>query len=393
MSQSPRSADGPLDENVEYLDCHKLYLEQDDLELAQVYDKLARTLFKKYMYQQAMEYFQKAEVILLEKKKPNDIEIARLYHNIAATLYKKGEFGQAEQTFRKAIKILELHRNQNGLHLAAAYENLSNTVAIKGNYKEALSYLEKSLQIKKTKLGERSSGVGDTYSKMGSLFIRLEDFDKALDYLTKGLDLKGERLGDHFEISSIHEDMAGAWGRKQNYAEALKSLEKALVLKEKFFQKDHYVYTRTYSMLGIASELQGLHEQAISHLKKSIELKKRSLDDGHVYFGVDYFYMGRAFLNEGRYDEALDAFIRCSTIYVRNIGKENPYKTLINEGIECCMKKNSLNNSCSICLEELEKNSAISFLQCAHSFHTHCISSWQMKGNKTCPVCRFRFEG
>lgn len=46
-------------------------------------------------------------------------------------------------------------------------------------------------------------------------------------------------------------------------------------------------------------------------------------------------------------------------------------------------------NICSVCLSEL-KGSCIK-LSCNHEFHTQCINEWKIRGNNTCPFCRFEF--
>ena len=42
--------------------------------------------------------------------------------------------------------------------------------------------------------------------------------------------------------------------------------------------------------------------------------------------------------------------------------------------------------NCRICLNHLKSNSF--FLECAHSFHRHCIEKW-IQENNTCPICRY----
>ena len=55
-------------------------------------------------------------------------------------------------------------------------------------------------------------------------------------------------------------------------------------------------------------------------------------------------------------------------------------------------KKNKNGNlelpSCCICLSDIEKNEETVLLPCGHMFHWNCCLSW-LKGNNTCPMCRF----
>jgi hypothetical protein len=49
------------------------------------------------------------------------------------------------------------------------------------------------------------------------------------------------------------------------------------------------------------------------------------------------------------------------------------------------MDDNENDNSCSICLLNLDNN--IGILNCGHSFHLKCIEDWREK-NDSCPICR-----
>ena len=44
-----------------------------------------------------------------------------------------------------------------------------------------------------------------------------------------------------------------------------------------------------------------------------------------------------------------------------------------------------MSDSCSICMEELTKNTVIT--KCGHVFHIDCLNKWLSK-NYSCPVCR-----
>ncbi len=45
------------------------------------------------------------------------------------------------------------------------------------------------------------------------------------------------------------------------------------------------------------------------------------------------------------------------------------------------------NESCPICLEELDDVEFVCKLECKHAFHDMCLLEWQLT-NSTCPVCR-----
>lgn len=44
--------------------------------------------------------------------------------------------------------------------------------------------------------------------------------------------------------------------------------------------------------------------------------------------------------------------------------------------------------TCSICLNSIRKTRSTIELPCGHLYHKKCISSWEDRGNETCPLCR-----
>lgn len=51
-------------------------------------------------------------------------------------------------------------------------------------------------------------------------------------------------------------------------------------------------------------------------------------------------------------------------------------------------EENSEEQSCMICLENIESNTIVRKLNCTHYFHYECVDRW-FETNKSCPVCRY----
>ena len=51
--------------------------------------------------------------------------------------------------------------------------------------------------------------------------------------------------------------------------------------------------------------------------------------------------------------------------------------------------KIKLYGECSICLEEMNSNTKITALNCAHIYHEKCVNEWLRK-NRVCPICLFK---
>ena len=68
-------------------------------------------------------------------------------------------------------------------------------------------------------------------------------------------------------------------------------------------------------------------------------------------------------------------------------GKEGCKGKIILDGM-CCRH---LNQTCSICLENVKSTNTIGTkrLTCGHSYHVDCILNWFVTSNE-CPVCRVK---
>jgi len=52
--------------------------------------------------------------------------------------------------------------------------------------------------------------------------------------------------------------------------------------------------------------------------------------------------------------------------------------------------KDTGDNQCCICLEDISSSQDAKFLNCCHKFHEKCITKWSQK-QKSCPICRSTF--
>jgi hypothetical protein len=63
---------------------------------------------------------------------------------------------------------------------------------------------------------------------------------------------------------------------------------------------------------------------------------------------------------------------------------EDKYKTLTN------LRETRILTpcQCSVCLEEIKSNTMAVIMRCGHTHHFHCLNTWIITGNPTCPTCR-----
>jgi len=75
------------------------------------------------------------------------------------------------------------------------------------------------------------------------------------------------------------------------------------------------------------------------------------------------------------------------SIQPRVLTQEQINKTF-RERYYCEIYDDSINNSCSICMEEFEMDDKCRMLNCKHSFHVKCIDRWFKYTKANCALCR-----
>jgi hypothetical protein len=56
--------------------------------------------------------------------------------------------------------------------------------------------------------------------------------------------------------------------------------------------------------------------------------------------------------------------------------------------LEKFIPTSTLENKCSICINDMDTQNEVTRLPCKHEFHTECIEPWLKEYNYKCPVCR-----
>ena len=87
------------------------------------------------------------------------------------------------------------------------------------------------------------------------------------------------------------------------------------------------------------------------------------------------------------FDNIINMFNRT---FPNNIDMRKSLKSMVKDlyNISLLDYSNQLSNmSCSICLENFNKNNYILKLDCEHIYHHNCLNKW-FKNNINCPLCR-----
>ena len=242
-----------------------------DAGFAWAYMDLAHLLTQRGEYEEALEWYHKAE-----KVHPND---ARTLSAIGDALQKAGRLDEAIETHRRALKCKPI--------FAQTYCGLGGTLAEKGKNSEAIMYLRKALEI--------DPGLAYAYRILGRLYARTGQIKEAIAAWEKAVELfpdeakwraqlagllvtQGDETAiDHYQelIRANPEDPKAHAGLGEVYqylkhpGQAEESFQRALQLDPE--------YVAAYDALGLLLQQRGEYAQAIKIIRRGLELGPKHL--------------------------------------------------------------------------------------------------------------------
>lgn len=229
--------------------------------LFQCYDHLGRSLLDFHRFDEALNWFEKAEA--LQKQGVSREELGRVYHGKGVAYHLLANYSMAEFYLRKS---LEAYKNtDNNAAIAEVHNDLGNNYRYIANFDQAAIHLYKSLlyyesmddslnfvkvresiailaflrdkkdralelEMPNVTYYERhndSTGMGYGYSIVGLIYYKLKDYPRSKSFSLKSLAIR-EALKDVRGQGESWNNLALAYMGEENWDSALFSLEQAL---------------------------------------------------------------------------------------------------------------------------------------------------------------------
>jgi tetratricopeptide (TPR) repeat protein len=327
---------------------------------------LGRAFLIKAQYDQAIEHFQKALPIMLEKLAPEHGDVANAYNNLGIAYDRRGSYAEAIAYYEKALAIY-LKLGPESANVSAIYNNIGMAFDNKGETQKAIDYYKESLAIKMKTIGPKHPDVATTYNNLGLAYAKINDpkravaylekcleinvkafgeehpavglacanlgdvydqnglYDKAIEFYNAALNVKLKTLGpDHPDILSIYVLLANAYGNKGSYDEAIEIRRRILDINLNKLGPEDQNIGIAYNDLGLAYDNKGDHPQAIAHYNKALAIYFKKLGSEHPNVGITYHNIAFSFGNKGDHEKAIAYFGRSLPIKVKNLGSEHP---------------------------------------------------------------------
>ena len=176
-------------------------------------------------------------------------------------------YDQALEYYQKALDIKLKLLGKGHPAVASNYNNMGNVYANKGSYDQALEYFQKAININLKIFGEAHPNVALTYQNIGLLYQKQGNFKKALAYYQEAImalitDFELENIDKNLKLEKINDAL-----------QLLKSLKlKAQTLQEYYNQQSHDIED-----LHLSISTYHLATQLIDTIKNSYKNEKTKL--------------------------------------------------------------------------------------------------------------------
>ena len=277
----------------------------DWMDLALDYGKIGVVYERDGLFDQAKEYYMKAEEILsrlLDEMPEGDTEVAIRYIdnkiNLGDICRELDSREEAEIYYHKAYEIcVQLREESRSLQanqrILTLYERLGDLCRDTENYQEALSYYENQTKIANrlvevTQTIDANMALSNAYSRLGLTYQSCGRLSEAKDFLEKSVQIE-EMLADRIQskdaltrLAVVLTRFGDACTAKQEYTDARNCYARAIQITQDIPERmnDYEICKISYNAIqqyGGVYYKQEQYDQALPYLLKALELY-RGLD-------------------------------------------------------------------------------------------------------------------
>jgi DGQHR domain-containing protein len=240
---------------------------------------------------------------------------------VAKFAYKFNESGFGYSTSESGAKALFIDM------VEAALESGVFNAEFVGRYAKALT-LKSWFDEYKAEIAsesEQSGSTATTYNDIAIMYASQGKFVEALRLLEKALLVRERVMGlNHPDTAMTYNHIALVYSSLGEYKKALEWNEKALAIRERVLSPGHPDTAMTYSNIAsVYSEL-GEYEKALKWYEKALAIRERVLSPGHPDTAMTYSNIASVYSELGEYEKALKCYERALSISERALDSDHP---------------------------------------------------------------------
>ena len=316
------------------LQIHEKKLGKDNLDMAKMYDFLAKIYNERKKYEKAEELNRKVLQIIEKKFGKESLTVGIQYINWAEMYIEQEKYGEAEELCKKSLQIHEKKLGEKHLDTAKCYVQLANVYAGSGEYKKAEELYKQSLQIYKKQLGEEHIDVANIYNSLAIIYARREEYRKAEESCKKSLQITTYVLGkENFEITVDYINLAYVYRHQGKYGEAKELYEKCIQMREKILGKNHLDTVAIYDSLAKMYVECKKYGEAEKLFIKALQTREKMVGGVHSLISESYNNLAATYWYKSEYEMALSYYLKGYKIII-SLGIANTCKQIIKKNMK-----------------------------------------------------------
>jgi tetratricopeptide (TPR) repeat protein len=280
--------------------------------LGYAYDDLAniyqtRDDYIKKDIDQALNYRNKAKLILEKTLHPGHPDLGILYGNFSSLYQKKEDYDQALKYQLDGNAILEKAFDANNPVLAMAYNNTSLIYLEKKDYDKAFAYSKKAIAIQEKVLASKHPELAKSYNNIGLIYRAVKDYDNSILYRQKAIDIQLVSLPkDHPELGISYYNIGFIYHLKKDNVNALINLKNALRIFQKSFDPLNTYLASTYSELALVYWEDKDIQTAIAYEDSTIRIQEAKAKKGPSALALSYHRLATMYTDNQNFSLAIE---------------------------------------------------------------------------------------
>lgn len=329
-----------FDEAVEYYEKAEDILDREfggaHKDLATCHTNLGAIYYDCGVNDNALEYYEKARDFYETNPDLYQTNLCDIYNNLGVFFSSSGDYDTAISYHAKALDILKTSGTADYLQGAVSYVNLGAIYLDKEDFAAAKECFDSALYIRLRILGDDHPLVATVYNHLGSYYSDLQDSNTALGFYTKALEIREKYYGsNHTLVATSYNNVAAIHYDRYETDMALSNFLKALAIYETKFKSNPKMASICDNIAACYRRMGDL-ENATVFTDRAISIWAEYYPDGHPNLGYSYISKGDICQTARKFEDAIHEYQEASEIFRKYLGPEHTNVALCLEKIAHC---------------------------------------------------------
>jgi len=309
------------------------------------------------MYQDSLESFNLSLNIKKEifGNNDNDESVANNIENIGLVHEDLCEYEKALSFYEKSLDMnRKIFKNDNQLSIAINLHYIGKIYEKLSLYEISLAYIKRSIEISHDLFVKKNCDDKRFYLNIAALsvnagivFSNLSQFDEAIFNFDGALKIY-ETISENVQKANVLLNKGNIYFEKSLYKEAVLNYEQALKLKKNFFGSDHLSISSIYNNLGGAYHQLGKNEKSLENYKNAFRITEFVFknENNEILANISN-NLAKIKYEMGDYEQALEEYKKLMGIYKKIYNTDDHYLKAYTKNLigQVYLEKNDYDNA------------------------------------------------